>query len=207
MSIKGSYKYLYSYENRPLFITNNINMKKKEEYDNKRLSKTTFATTYGWKDRIYRSYMPIKKLDDKRISKIMNYKDYQNTNYDYLFSELLKRKSIHIDTSNIIREYIGINVYYIKFRDYGNIYQKTIGAVFDNLKDAKIAFINIANDVFYCENKYKILTVSNSRLIENDEIIKIVFDEGNFYDSDVEDNIECKVVLSLKRINVLNIIR
>ena len=207
MSIKGSYKYLYSYENRPLFITNDINMKKKE-YDNKQLSKTTFSTTYGWRGKRSISYsIPRKNLDDKRISKIMNYKDYQNTNYDYLFSELLKRKSIHIDTSNIIREYIGINVYYIKFRDYGNIYQKTIGAVFDNLKDAKIAFINIANDVFYCENKYKILTVSNSRLIENDEIIKIVFDEGNFYDSDVDDFIECKVVLSLKRINVLNIIR
>jgi len=207
MSIKGSYKYLYSYENRPLFITNNINMKKKEEYDNKRLSKTTFATTYGWKDRIYRSYMPIKKLDDKRISKIMNYKDYQNTNYDYLFSELLKRKSIHKDTNNIIREYIGINVYYIKFRDYGNIYQKTIGAVFDNLKDAKIAFINIANEVFLCENKYKILTVSNSKLNENDEIIKIIYDNGSFYDSDVEDNIESKRILYITRIKVINIIK
>ena len=31
MSINGSYKYLYSYENRPLFITNDINMKKKED--------------------------------------------------------------------------------------------------------------------------------------------------------------------------------
>jgi hypothetical protein len=205
--LNGCLKYLTFYNKKPIFATNDlIYYEKIEKGEPENYTGYILCTNYNWNVNIDFGFLPThnkKGLDDKKISKIMNYKDYQNknTNYDYLYDKLYKQHIIHYDTWNIINEYIGRYIYFIELYDFS--YKKPLrGAVFNKLKDAKIAFIKIANKTLLLPNKYKILYLENSRLNDNNVIIKIQCRRGFITINDIGETVPDIIMLSITRLNV-----
>jgi hypothetical protein len=199
-----SYSYLVLYKNNPLLITNDINKSKQlKQYDSSLLNivrldsiHTNYSITF--QVIIYSDDNMPTRLNKKQRTLIKRYNDSYNFNYDTVLQPLIKLDKLHIDTTSIIKQFLGNTGYILTL--YGISRKKIIArSTFSNLNNAKQAFIHVSNR-FFQSSKEKIITTS-----EHGDIIKLT---GTAYfhimedaDNDVQWNE--KFTLSISRCTIL----